>query len=333
MVFTNFCHMKTQNNFIFILFVLISFTLSACKKESNISLPSVITYSPLYIASTSATLGCTVPSDGGSAIINCGIYIGTSQNPEKTGLPLQIASDTGAFLGQVNGLLPSTQYYVKAYAKNAKGESLGDQVNFTTPGTINDFDNNIYETVKIGTQLWMAKNLSTTHYDNSDQINTTSLSTSNISVESSPEYQWSYDGADANAPVYGKLYTYYTITDSRLICPAGWHVPTDAEWTTLETTLGGFLIAGSELKEAGNSHWIAPYNLDATNESCFKALPGGYRIDTGVFSYLENYGYWWSSTTGDTDNGWVRSLFVQSGQITRMAFLYKNGASVRCLKD
>ena len=89
--------MKTQNNFIFILFVIISFTLPACKKENNISLPTVITYSPLYIASTSATLGCTVQSDGGSAIINCGIYMGTSQNPETTGLQLQIASDTGVF--------------------------------------------------------------------------------------------------------------------------------------------------------------------------------------------------------------------------------------------
>ena len=325
--------MKTKNNYWFLLFIIISFTLITCKKENNISLPTVKTYSPLYIASTAATVGCSVESDGGSAILDCGLYMGISQNPETSGTKLQIGSDTGVFLGIVNGLSPNIQYYIKAYAQNAKGESLGDQVTFTTPGTITDYDNNIYETVKIGTQTWMAKNLKTTHYVNGDLIGTSNPSTLDISYETSPEYQWSYGGDDANALIYGKLYTWYTITDTRKVCPVGWHIPTDAEWATLEFELGGYIIAGSELKEARNSHWISPYNLDANNISCFNALPGGYRNQTGGFSYIGNYGNWWSSTQGDVSTAWVRSLFVQSGQVSRMDFLKWYGASVRCIKD
>jgi uncharacterized protein (TIGR02145 family) len=325
--------MKTHNIFNFLLFIILSFTLITCKKIDKISLPMVITYTPSYIESTSVTIGCMVESDGGSPILGCGIYMGISQNPETTGTQLQIASDTGSFLGQVSGLLPNTQYFIKAYAENARGESLGAEVNFTTPGTITDSENTIYETVRIGPQLWMAQNLGTSHYLNGDIISTTNPATLDISNVTSPEFQWSYGGDGSNSTIYGKLYTWYTITDSRKVCPAGWHIPADSEWTTLESTLGGYIIAGSELKEAGNSHWVSPYNLDATNESCFKALPGGYRNITGGFSYLGSYGYWWSSTEEDATNGWVRSLFVQSGQISRTAFLKMNGASVRCIKD
>jgi uncharacterized protein (TIGR02145 family) len=310
-----------------------SYTLISCKKEANISLPVVETLSPLYCSSTSATIGGDVQSDGGSSEITCGIYISALQNPETSGTKFQISSDTGMFLAQIIGLVANTQYYIKAYAKNVKGESLGDQVNFTTPGTILDYDNNVYETVKIGNQSWMAKNLKATHYLNGDVISTTTSSTLDISAENSPKYQWSYGGDDANISIYGKLYTYYTITDSRKVCPQSWHVPTDAEWMTLESTLGGYSIAGSQLKESGNSHWIAPYNLDATNITCFSALPGGYRNQTGGFSYIGNYGYWWSSTEGDLLNAWARSIFVQSGQVTKMNFIKKNGASVRCVKD
>jgi uncharacterized protein (TIGR02145 family) len=324
--------MKTKNIYWFLLFIIISFALITCKKDNNISLPTVKTYSPLYVASTAATVGCTVESDGGSAIIDCGLYIGNSQNPETAGTKLQIGSDTGVFLGIVTGLLPNIQYYIKAYAQNAKGESLGDQVIFTTPGTIADYDNNIYETVKISTQTWMAKNLRTTHYLNGDLIGTSNPLILDISNELSPKYQWSYGGDDANALIYGKLYTWYAITDTRKVCPVGWHIPADTEWATLESTLGGYTIAGSHLKETGNSHWIS-YNLDATNVSCFSALPGGYRNQTGGFSYVGNYGYWWSSTQGDVTTAWVRSIFVQSGMVSKVDLIKRYGASVRCIKD
>lgn len=330
--------MKRQNYYWFIILIFISSAFVTCNKGSNINLPTAKTYTPFFVASTSATAGFKVESDGGSKIIDCGVYLGLAASPETSGSKLSVASDTGAFVFQVNGLLPGTQFYMKAYATNELGEGLSDEETFTTPATITDnsFDNNVYETVIIANQVWMAKNLRATHFINGDPIGTTIPPTLDLSGESSPKYQWSYGGDDANVSDYGKLYTYYAITDSRKVCPAGWHVPTDPEWTTLENTLGGFTVAGSALKEAKNSHWISPYNLDATNITCFKALPGGYRNytgGTGGFSFIGNYGYWWTSTAGDTDNAWLRSLFVQSGQLTRSSFIKKTGVSVRCLKD
>jgi uncharacterized protein (TIGR02145 family) len=324
--------MKSQNFYRLLLCFIISSIFTTCKKEDNISLPIIKTYSPLYIASTLATVGCIVESDGGSDII-CGLYMGTSQNPESTGTQLQIGSDTGVFLGQVTGLLPNTQYYIKAYAKNVKGEGLGDQVDFITPGTILDYDNNVYETVKISSQLWMAKNLRTTYYLNGDLIGTTNPSTLEITSENSPKYQWSYSGDEANTLSYGKLYTWYTITDTRKICPLGWHIPTDMEWTTLETLLGGYAIAGSKLKEVGTVHWLSPYNIDATNESCFSGLPGGYRSWNGPFLLIHNDGYYWSSSESEEVTSWIRILDTGSPSVGRTGLIKSFGASVRCIKD
>ena len=324
--------MKTLKYFLAIIFLIVSIVFVSCKKQDNSTKPVVKTYDALFVSSTIGTIGYRVESDGGSKILDCGIYVSQLINPENSGTKLQIGADTGVFIIQLSGLTPNTEFYMKAYAKNAKGEGLGDQVKFTSPATVSDFDNNIYETVSIGTQVWMAKNLRTTHYINGDLIASTATPTLDISSESAPKYQWSYNGDDANALTYGKLYTYYTITDTRNICPAGWHIPTDAQWITLENFLGGYAYAGSTLKENGNTHWTT-YNTDATNITLFKALPGGYRNGSGAFSFLNNYGYWWSSTEGDVANAWARSMTVQSTAVTRSSFLKKNGASVRCLKD
>jgi uncharacterized protein (TIGR02145 family) len=324
--------MKFKNIIKILLVILLTSSIISCKKDLFGPLPTVVTYSPQYVASTEATVGCTVKSNETSQFI-CGLYFSTVTSPELTGFQFQIGADTGLFLGQVTGLAPNTQYFVRAYVKNAKEESLGEEINFTTPGTISDYDNNVYGTVKIGGQQWMTENLQTTHYLNGDLIATTALVSTDISGETSPKYQWSYEGVQTNTAIYGKLYTYYAVTDSRNVCPAGWHVPGDTEWSALETALGGYSIAGSKLKEPGNSHWLSPYNLDATNETCFHALPGGYRNITGFYSYLGNYGYWWSSTQADVNSAWVRTIFVQTAPISRTDFIKKNGASVRCIKD
>jgi uncharacterized protein (TIGR02145 family) len=321
--------MKTNHIFL-ILLILVSF--SSCKKDLGI-LSTVETLSPEFVASEAATLGCYIKSDGGSGIADCGIYIGVSANPESSGIALKTGNDTGLFIGQVSGLTANTKYYIKAYAKNAKGESFGEELNFTTPPTISDFENNKYGTVNIGSQTWMAKNLQTTHFLNGDLISTTTPSGLDITSEGSPNYQWSYGGENANLTVYGKLYTWYTITDSRKICPTGWHIPSDAEWTILENKLGGYAIAGSSLKEYGNSHWLSPYNIDGSNLSCFLGLPGGYRSQNGVFFLLQNNAYFWSSTESDASNSWARILDAGTRAVGRTGVIKKSGASVRCVKD
>ena len=108
--------------------------------------------------------------------------------------------------------------------------------NETAPVT--DIDGNQYNTVTIGNQVWMAENLKTTKYQNGDEIGTTTPATLDISGETSPKYQWAYNGSEANVNTYGRLYTWYAVADERNICPAGWHVPSDDEWKTLEMFLG-----------------------------------------------------------------------------------------------
>lgn len=321
--------MKTK---IFLLSLLFCLTVTSCKKDKG-TFSTVETYSPKYVASKAATIGCYVSSDGGSAIVTCGLYISTSANPETSGIALQMGNDTGRFMGQVSGLNPATQYFIKAFSKNNIGESFGEELNFTTPATVSDFDSNVYETVKIGNQLWMAKNLKTSHYLNGEAISSTNPATLDISGEASPSYFWAYGGNEVNTTDYGKLYTWYAVTDSRKVCPAGWHVPSDAEWTTLETTLGGYAIAGSRLKEYGNAHWLAPYNADATNESCFTLLPGGYRGNTGTFFLIQNSSYLWSSDASDANNSWSRLLEAGNGSVSRTGLNKASGASVRCVKD
>jgi len=325
--------MKIRKYFWLVILIILSLTLRSCKKEPSVSLPIVKTNAPDFVSSTVMTVGFRVESDGGSKITDCGLFIGSAVSPETSGSKISIGADTGNFYVQITGLIPATQFYMKAYATNSKGQGLGDQETFNTPAKIKDFENYSYETVVIYNQTWMATSLKTTHYLNGDAIGTTTPSTFDISGESTPKYQWSYNGDDAYALVYGKLYTYYTVTDSRKICPTGWHIPTDADWITLENALGGASYAASFLKESGNAHWISPYNLDGTNITCYNALPGGYRNFNGTFSYIGNYGFWWSSTEGDASNAWVRSMFVQSGQVSRTNFAKKNGASVRCVKD
>ena len=161
-------------------------------------------------------------------------------------------------------------------------------------GTVNDVDGNTYKTVKIGTQWWMAENLKTTKYRNGSAIETTFPDTLDISGINTPKYQWVYPDIDSIGDTYGRLYTWYTVTDSNAVCPSGWHVPSDEEWTVLTDYLNGASVAGGILKEMGTAHWHSP-NKGVTNERDFAALPGGYRYYNGTFGLREYYGEWWSS--------------------------------------
>jgi len=316
-----------------IVFMISCLSINSCKKESNVSLSTVSTLPPLAVSSTAVTLAISVESDGGSHIIDCGIYIGTAQDPEISGQKFQIGNDTGVFAGQLSGLVPDIQYFLKAYANNEKGESLGNLVDFHTPATVQDFDNNVYETVHIGNQIWMAENLKTTSYRDGVPIGSTIPATADISGEGAPKYQWAYDGDAANAEIYGRLYSGYTVNDSRGLCPTGWHVPSDPEWIMLTSLLGGDLYAGGYLKEAGTDIWDSP-NTGATNGTLFSALPGGSRdAGAGSFKDMGSGASFWTSTDLDTENAWYRHLTTGSSQIGKIGGGKKAGFSVRCIKD
>ena len=198
-------------------------------------------------------------------------------------------------------------------------------------GTVTDIDGNVYQTVTIGTQVWMAENLKVTHYGNGDAIpHVTAAGTwSGLTTGGYCEYN---DDED-NVATYGRMYNWYAVSDSRSIAPAGWHVPTDAEWQTLVDYLGGSTLAGGKIKEAGTSHWSSP-NTGATNESGFSALPGGSRrADGTAYYYLTLYGYFWSSSQSGTLDAWNLCLYYTDAVAYRSYADKRAGESVRCVKD
>lgn len=194
---------------------------------------------------------------------------------------------------------------------------------------VKDQDGNNYKTVKIGNQTWMAENLKTTKYNDGTAISLVSDSTVWVAL-TTPAYCW-YDNDTTYKNTYGALYNGHTINTGKL-CPYGWHVSTDVEWSTLVSYLGGESVAGGKLKETGTPHWSSP-NLGATNESGFAALPGGSRYTNGLFFTIKNIGYWWSSTENKTLNGWYRSMNNRNSAVSRSYIDLTNGFSVRCVKD
>lgn len=193
-------------------------------------------------------------------------------------------------------------------------------------GTVTDIDGNVYQTVIIGTQVWMVENLKVTHYRNGD-----SIMYKNSNWPSFPAY-CDYNFTPSYSITYDRLYNFYAVVDNRKLCPLGWHVPSDAEWTTLTTYFGGESIAGGKLKEAGLTHWLSP-NTGATNETGFTALPSGYLGVNGNFmGTLGYYGWFWSSTKYSS-NSWYRSMISSSGNVSRNTADEKCFLSVRCIKD
>ena len=190
---------------------------------------------------------------------------------------------------------------------------------------VTDIEGNVYNTVAIGTQVWMAEDLKVGKYNDGTTI-------SNITDKTA--WHNSSTGACSwynNEKTWGTLYNWYAVNTGKL-APAGWHVATHEDWTTLTDYLGGDDAAGGKLKETGSVLWDSP-NIGATNESGFTALPGGFREGDGIFSSFGGGGYWWSSTEFDPVNPWARYIFWSGSIIYRGHFDKKAAYSVRCVKD
>ncbi|MFH0999803.1 MAG: FISUMP domain-containing protein, partial [Bacteroidota bacterium] len=190
-----------------------------------------------------------------------------------------------------------------------------------------DYNGNFYPAVQIGNQIWMKENLKSIHYSDGSTISGV----------------YAYDNNESNVATYGRLYTWAAVMNGagssndnpsgvQGVCPDGWHVPSDAEWTQLTDYLGGAGVAGDKMKEAGTAHWNSP-NTGATNESGFTALPGGYRHLNGGFSSIGYYGYWWSSSELVNSSAWSRHLYYSGSNVSRSYGSENYGFSVRCLRD
>ena len=215
----------------------------------------------------------------------------------------------------------------KSISKNEQSVSNAALVT----GTVKDRDGNVYKTISIGTQVWMAENLRTTKFRNGEPIPKVIANNSWTNL-STGAYCWYNNDDKANKITYGALYNWFAIDDKRNIAPIGWHIPSNKEWAIFVAFLKGDQHAGGALKETLTSHWSDP-NSGATNSSGFSALPGGYRSKDGTFKNLNVCGAWWVNTEYTKSLGWYWYVDNVSSAIHNVS-TYKNcGFSIRCIKD
>lgn len=308
-------------------------------------IPTVTTTAISNIKPVSALGGGEVISNGGASLSARGLCWSESKNPTTADSQTWEGSSTGSFTSFVINLKSNTTYYVKAYATNSFGTGYGNQVSFTTTsafdpiifnpgltyGTVADNDGNNYRTIPIGNQVWMAENLKTTKFNDSNPIPLVE-DVGNWIILTTPGYCW-YDNNEALfKDTYGALYNWYVVSTGKL-CPTGWHVPTDAEWTTFTNYFGGENVAGGKLKETSLSHWYSP-NTGATNETGFTALPGGLReMPHGNFGFVGRFGNYWPGDEGGSSLAWNRTFNFDLIYVYRSGSDKRDGYSVRCVNN
>ena len=346
-----------------------------CLRDGNTTtaVPSVTTNNVSNITENSATCGGNITSEGGSAVTARGVCWSTSTNPTPAGSHTTDSNGTGSFTSNLTGLSSGTTYYVRAYATNGTGTGYGELKTFTTstpsvtsdgspcPGapTVKDFDNNVYNTVQIGDQCWMKENMRSKHYSDGSSI-----------------YGYANPG---NSQSYGYLYTWSSAVRAsngspsyRGICPTGWHVPSNGEWTDLiqyvsnqsqylcsnNTSYIAKALASTNGWNSATGTCVPGLNPNTNNATGFSALPTGIRSTSGSqlgneysYSGSGDYTIFWSSTPGTSGYAWVCSITNSSGTITRnqhtlaqsshynnagytnILVYYNHYFSVRCLRD
>ena len=332
--------------------------------SSNNTPPVTGTWSPAAINTATAGIRSYIfTPDGGQCanpitmdieVVNSTVPIFTQIGPLAQGatapdLPsISENGISGTWVPQsINTSVLGTHTFTFTPATGQCATSVNMDIDVTSSETtVTDIDGNVYKTVKIGDQMWMAENLKVTRYRNGESIGTTSPASMDISGESTPKYQWAYNGDESNAAIYGRLYTWYAVADSRGVCPAGWHVPSDTEWTALTDYLinngYGYEGSGSDIAKslAAKTGWrtdATPGNTGndqgSNNSTGFNSVPGGYRINTGTFTSIGGYASWWSSTESSTSSVWFKYLLFNGNDLRRNASYKFQGGAVRCIKD
>ena len=298
------------------------------------------------ITNDTANAGGTIIHNGGGELSAVGVCWSTTDPPTIADNYATTEIDTGSFSVELSYLYSETSYYVRAYATNEKGTGYGNSVSFTTaPALVTDIDGNVYQTIKIGNQVWMAENLKVTHYRDGTAITnvTASVAWSFLSTGAYCIYNNSvYNEVDT----YGALYNWYAVDDSRNIAPEGWHVATDDEWKDMEMALGmsqseadvyGWRGTNEGSKLAGNADLWNSGDLEDNSEfgtSGFTALPGGSRnFFNSFYTGMGFFGFFWSATEDSSNYAWSRTLSYLGSGVNRYHKYMRSGFSVRCLRD
>ncbi|MCR4857869.1 MAG: hypothetical protein K5890_06705 [Bacteroidales bacterium] len=332
---------------------------------NSVQVPSVTTNVVSNITTSSATCGGNVTSDGGATVTARGACWSTSQNPTVSSSYTIDGSGTGTFISNISGLTSGTTYYVRAYATNSAGTAYGNAVSFTTLNssttqdgqpcpnaiTVTDYDGNVYNTVKIGNQCWMKENLQTSHYANGTSIALGTTASNTIA------YRYYPNNDINNVVAYGYLYNWPAVMNESSssnanpsgvqgICPNGWHVPSDAEWTQLtnyissqsqyicggNSTSIGKSIANQTGWNTSNSTCAIGNTPNTNNATGFSALPCGTYVN-GNHLYFGNSCDWWSTTVENNDKAYNRYLDYFAPNVKRDGNMKSFGNAVRCIRD
>lgn len=307
---------------------------------SNTQLPTVTTINASSITNTQATTGGNVTNQGSSAVTVKGVCWSTTQNPTTANNKTVNGSGIGSYSTDIYPLTANTTYYVRAYATNSNGTAYGNQISFTTTnntgsifnpnlayGTMTDIDGNVYKTITIGTQTWMAENLKTTRYNDGSTI--PDITDNNTWASLTTGAYCFYNNDQSNNATYSKLYNWYAVNTGKL-APAGWHVPTDVEWSILISYLGGTSSAGGKMKST--ILWNSP-NTNANNLSGFSAIPTGERSTDGTYNYIGQSETFWSLNARDNGSAWYCILNYSNSNAGITYYNNKVGFSIRCVKD
>lgn len=300
--------------------------------QKKITLPNLTTTNISYNSYQQILTGGEISSDGGAEVLEKGVCWSTSPNPTINNNKQAAGNGSGKFKVIITDDHLNSLFYVRAYATNSAGTAYGNQVTFIS-GYFSDIDGNIYGSVKIGDQIWMANNLRVTRYQNGDRISNVSnhswVTVKETGAYCNPQFEQQIN-------TYGRLYNWYACTDWRNICPEGWHVPTSTEWRQLCTTLGGTSLAGKKLKSNDKNAWDNFGGHPGTNETQFSAIGVGYLSPNGQYE-KENYeGHWWSQSQGRINFSYYgvgSVMYYNSDRVTVDNYNKNIGKNVRCIKD
>ena len=357
-------NIKAIKNY-FLFFVAGLFLLTSCNPAEEISeqMPVVSTGTISNVTTSTATCDGSIAYKGNEPIIARGVCWSTNSVPTVKNDTSWNGTGVGSFTGSIINLSAGTTYYVRAYAKTASGNWYGDVLQITTQkdtslpdpvlnpnltyGTMTDIDGNVYHTIKIGTQTWMAENLIVTKYRNGESIPSVTNNADWNVLSGGAQCTYNNNLETNSIHKFGRLYNFYAVTDSRNIAPDGWHVATDAEWSTLLNYSSNNLGSSSSVTKAlaAATDWPESTVADAVgyidqntytllnNSSGFGAMPAGIRGEYGVFNYVANYGGWWTSTANDNATALFRSMSFYSTTTGKNVYNKKYALSVRCVKN